>query len=181
MRAYHNQPEMTQETFDSEGWFKTGDIGTLEDGFLRITDRKKDLIKTSGGKYVAPQALEAQLKMACSQISQALVHGNNRNFITCLVALEPVNIQSWATQNGLTNLSYEELTKNAQVRQMLEGHLNALNKTLPSYESLKKFAVLPADMTLETGELTPSLKLKRKAVEAKYKDLLDAFYEGGKD
>ena len=181
MRAYHNQPEMTAETFDSEGWFKTGDIGTLEDGFLRITDRKKDLIKTSGGKYVAPQALEAQLKMACSQISQVLVHGNNRNFISCLVALDPVNIQSWATQKGLTNLSYQQLTQHEQVKEMLQGHITALNKTLPSYETLKKFAILPADMTLETGELTPSLKLKRKAVEAKYKDLLDAFYEGGKD
>ena len=148
---------------------------------MRITDRKKDLIKTSGGKYVAPQALEAQLKMACSQISQVLVHGNNRNFISCLVALDPVNIQSWATQKGLTNLSYQQLTQHEQVKEMLQGHITALNKTLPSYETLKKFAILPADMTLETGELTPSLKLKRKAVEAKYKDLLDAFYEGGKD
>ena len=181
MRAYHNQPEMTAETFDSEGFLKTGDIGTLEDGFLRITDRKKDLIKTSGGKYVAPQALEAQLKMACPQISQVLVHGNNRNFCSCLVALDPVAIQSWATQNGLTNLSYQDLTKNEKVKEMLQGVINGVNKTLPSYETLKKFAILPLDLTLEDGDLTPSLKLKRKAVEAKYKDLLDSFYTGGKD
>ncbi|MBX3171558.1 MAG: long-chain fatty acid--CoA ligase [Candidatus Eremiobacteraeota bacterium] len=181
MRAYHNQPEMTAETFDSEGYLKTGDIGTLEDGFLRITDRKKDLIKTSGGKYVAPQALEAQLKMACPQISQVLVHGNNRNFCSCLVALDPAALKSWATQNGLTNISYEELTRNEKVREMMQGVIETLNKTLPSYETLKKFAILPADLTLEAGDLTPSLKLKRKAVEAKYKDLLDSFYTGGKD
>lgn len=181
MRAYHNQPEMTAETFDSDGFLKTGDIGTLEDGFLRITDRKKDLIKTSGGKYVAPQALEAQLKMACPQISQVLVHGNNRNFCSCLVALDPVAIKSWATQNGLTNTSYEELTKNDKVKEMMQAVINGVNKTLPSYETMKKFAILPADLTLEEGDLTPSLKLKRKAVEAKYKDLLDGFYTGGKD
>lgn len=181
MRAYHNQPEMTAETFDADGYLKTGDIGTLEDGFLRITDRKKDLIKTSGGKYVAPQALEAQLKMACPQISQVLVHGNNRNFCSCLVALDPISIKSWATQNGLTNIGYEELTKNEKVKEMMQGVVDAVNKTLPSYETLKKFAILPVDLTLEEGDLTPSLKLKRKAVEAKYKDLLDSFYTGGRD
>jgi long-chain acyl-CoA synthetase len=181
MRAYHNQPEMTAETFDSDGWLKTGDIGTLEDGFLRITDRKKDLIKTSGGKYVAPQALEAALKMLCPQMSQVLVHGNNRNFCTALVALDPVALQGWASARGLTNLSYEELTRHEQVQALVEGCVAALNKTLPSYETLKKFAILPADLTLETGDLTPSLKLKRKAVEAKYKDLLDGFYTGGRD
>lgn len=181
MRAYHNQPEMTAEAFDADGFLKTGDIGTLEDGFLRITDRKKDLIKTSGGKYVAPQALEAQLKMACPQISQVLVHGNNRNFCSCLVALDPLAIQSWATQNGLTNLGYEELTRNDKVQEMMQGVVDAVNKTLPSYETIKKFAVLPADLTLENGDLTPSLKLKRKAVEAKYQDLLDSFYSGGRD
>ena len=181
MRAYHNQPEMTAEAFDADGFLKTGDIGTLEDGFLRITDRKKDLIKTSGGKYVAPQALEAQLKMACPQISQVLVHGNNRNFCSCLVALDPLAIKSWATQNGLTNLGYEELTRNDKVQEMMQGVVDAVNKTLPSYETIKKFAVLPADLTLENGDLTPSLKLKRKAVEAKYQDLLDSFYSGGRD
>lgn len=181
MRAYHNQPEMTAETFTADGFLKTGDIGTLEDGYLRITDRKKDLIKTSGGKYVAPQALEAQLKLACPQISQVLVHGNNRNFCSCLVALDPAGIKGWATQNGLTNLSYEELTKNDKVKEMMQNAIHGVNKTLPSYETLKKFAILPADLTLEEGDLTPSLKLKRKAVEAKYKDLLDSFYEGGKD
>lgn len=181
MRAYHNQPEMTAETFDSDGWLKTGDIGTLEDGFLRITDRKKDLIKTSGGKYVAPQALEAALKMLCPQMSQVLVHGNNRNFCSALIALDPVALQGWASSRGLTNIAYEELTRHEQVKALVAGCVEALNKTLPSYETLKKFAILPADLTLETGDLTPSLKLKRKAVEAKYKDLLDGFYTGGRD
>jgi long-chain acyl-CoA synthetase len=177
MRAYHNLPELTAETLTPDGWLLTGDIGTLEDGFLRITDRKKDLIKTSGGKYVAPQALEAALKMRSPLISQVLVHGNNRNFCSCLIALDPVNLKAWSEARGLGQLNYQQLVEHAQVKELIDGCVQDLNKTLASFETLKKFALLPADLTLEEGDLTPSLKLKRKAVEAKYKDLLDSFYQ----
>lgn len=178
MRGYHHLPEATAECLTSDGWLRTGDIGHLEDGFLRITDRKKDLIKTSGGKYVAPQALEGRLKLACPYVSQVLVHGNNRNFCTALVALDPEAIGAWARDNALGALPYPELVAHPRVHALVAGHVEALNRELASYETIKKFAILPADLTVDSGELTPSLKLKRKVVEARYQPMLDAFYGG---
>jgi long-chain acyl-CoA synthetase len=178
MRGYHNLPEATAETLDKDGWLHTGDIGTVEDGFLKITDRKKDLIKTSGGKYVAPQALEGKLKLLCPLISQVLVHGNNRNFVTALIALDPESIEKWASENGLAGVPYAELTAHPKVNELIGGFVNQLNADLPRYETIKKFAILPADLSIEAGDLTPSLKLKRKAVEGKHKSILDGFYLG---
>lgn len=178
MRGYHGLAEQTAETLDQDGWLHTGDIGELKDGFLRITDRKKDLIKTSGGKYVAPQALEGKLKAMCPLVSQVVVHGNNRQFCSALISLEPEAIKTWAVDNGLGILSYEQLTSNEKVKEALQGFVNQLNAGLARYETIKKFAILPRDLTVEAGDLTPTLKLKRKAVEAKYKELLDGFYVG---
>ncbi|MHB8878201.1 MAG: AMP-dependent synthetase/ligase [Myxococcaceae bacterium] len=178
MRGYHGLPEATAETLDKDGWLHTGDIGELNDGFLKITDRKKDLIKTSGGKYVAPQSLEGKLKALCPYVSQVLVHGNNRNFCSALVALDEEALKAWAKDNGLGSLSYGELTKHQKVKELIQPFFDQLNSNLASYESVKKFAILPVDMTLEGGELTPSLKVKRKVVETKYKDVLDGFYAG---
>jgi long-chain acyl-CoA synthetase len=178
MRGYHGLPEATAEALDSEGWLHTGDIGELNDGLLRITDRKKDLIKTSGGKYVAPQSLEGKFKAVCSFTSQVVVHGNNRNFCSALVALDEETLKNWAKDNGLAGVAYADLTKNAKVKELIQPFFDQLNSNLASYEQVKKFAILPADLTMEAGELTPSLKVKRKVVEAKYKDVLDAFYAG---
>jgi long-chain acyl-CoA synthetase len=176
MRGYHGLPEASAEALDPEGWLHTGDIGALEDGFLRITDRKKDLIKTSGGKYVAPQAIEGKLKVLCPYVSQVLVHGNNRNFCTALIALDEEAIRKWAAAHGLSGLGYRELSEHPKVRDLIGDAVDRLNAELARFEAIKKFALLPADLTVEAGDLTPSTKLKRKAVEAKYRHLLDAFY-----
>jgi long-chain acyl-CoA synthetase len=176
MSGYYNLDEETSRTL-ADGWLSTGDIGELQDGYLRITDRKKDLIKTSGGKYVAPQNIEGQFKAVCPYVSNALVHGNNRNFCVMLIALDPEAITAWARENGVTG-GYEEIVKDPRTHALIKPFIQELNKNLASYESIKNFAILPKDLTLESGELTPSLKLKRKAVEGKYKDLLEGFYAG---
>jgi long-chain acyl-CoA synthetase len=178
MRGYHNLPEATAETI-KDGWLHTGDIGEVDaDGFLRITDRKKDLIKTSGGKYVAPQSIEGKMKAICPYVSQMVVHGDRRNFCSALVALEPEALNKWAAENGHAGKSYEELTKLPEVNALVKGYIDQLNAGLASYESIKKFAILPKDLTEADGDLTASLKLKRKAVEKKYMAILDGFYSG---
>ncbi len=177
MRGYHNLPEQTAEVL-SDGWLKTGDIGELdEDGFLKITDRKKDLIKTSGGKYVAPQLLEGKLKALCPYASQVVVHGDKRKYVTALIALDEENLRNWADDNGLSDASYADLASNDKVVEMIQPYIDELNAGLARYDTVKKFALLPADLTVEAGELTPSLKVKRKVVENKYVALLDGLYE----
>ncbi|MDP3237587.1 MAG: long-chain fatty acid--CoA ligase [Myxococcales bacterium] len=177
MRGYHNKPEETAATL-KDGWLLTGDIGELDEaGRLKITDRKKDLIKTSGGKYVAPQNLEGKFKVVCPYASNAVIHGNNRNFVVMLVALDPEAIMDWAKTNGV-NGGYEEVVKDPRTHALIKPFVTEMNKGLASYEAVKNFAILPKDLTLDAGDLTPSLKVKRKAVETKYKDLLEGFYAG---
>ena len=183
MRGYYNLPEASADVFhyDENGkkWLRTGDAGELDnDGFLKITDRIKNLIKTSGGKYVAPQKLEGLIKTISPLVSQALVHGNKRNFCSMLLTMDPEALQTWADEAGLGGLSYEELTQHDALKTFIQGHIDQLNTQLMKYETIKKFAILPADLSIETGELTPSQKMKRKVVEAKYADILDGFYEG---
>ena len=181
MRGYWKRPQETAEVLTADGWLKTGDIGRLHpEGFLEITDRKKDLIKTSGGKYVAPQELEGRFKASCPYVSQILVHGNNRNFCSALVALDAEALAGWAKDHGLGGRSYAELTQSKEVRDMVGGYIEKVNESLARHEQIKKFAVLQADLSEAAGDLTPSLKLKRKLVEQKYKDVLDGFYEGVK-
>ena len=177
MRGYHNLPEQTAETLDAEGWLHTGDIGHVEDGFVKITDRKKDLIKTSGGKYVAPQMLEKKLTVACPYVSHSLAHGDNRNFVSMLIALDPEAITKWASAHGLGGKSYAEIVKSAEVRALIAPFIDEVNKDTSAWEQVKKWEILPADLTLEAGDLTPSMKLKRKTVEQKYRSQLDGFYE----
>ncbi len=177
MRGYHNLPEQTAETLDAEGWLHTGDIGHVEDGFVKITDRKKDLIKTSGGKYVAPQMLEKKLTVACPYVSHSLAHGDNRNFVSMLIALDPEAITKWASAHGLAGKSYAEIVKSAEVRALIAPFIAEVNKDTSAWEQVKKWEILPADLTLEAGDLTPSMKLKRKTVEQKYRSQLDGFYE----
>jgi len=187
MRGYHNRPEETravltpvatsQKQQNGTAWLHTGDIGTIDaDGFLKITDRKKDLIKTSGGKYVAPQLLENKLKALCPYVSQVLVHGDNRNYCTALIALNEESIRSWAISNGLGGLSYADLAKDDRVIAFMQPYVDQLNAQLASYETIKRWVLLPVDLTVENGFLTPTLKVKRKLVEAEFQDLLDGFY-----
>lgn len=178
MRGYHNLPEITAEVLTADGWLKTGDIGEIDaDGFLRITDRKKDLIKTSGGKYVAPQHVEGKFKALCPVASQIIVHGDRRNFCTALVTLDEEAITAWAMDHGLAGRTYEELTRSDKVRALVQSYIDQLNTELPSYETIKRFAILPRDLSVEDGDLTPSLKVKRKHVEQKYMELLDGMYK----
>ena len=177
MSGYHNEPEQTAEVIDADGWLHTGDIGHLDDGFLYITDRKKDLFKTSGGKYVAPQSIEGRFKTICPYASQFMVHGYQRNFVSALVTLDPDAIQGWAAQNGLEGRSYAEIVTSDQAQALVQGYVDQLNAVLNRWETIKKFVILDRDLTVESGEMTPSLKLKRKHVESVYRDVLDKMYE----
>ncbi|MEU8224290.1 long-chain fatty acid--CoA ligase [Kribbella sp. NPDC048915] len=177
MSGYHNQTEQTAEVIDADGWFHTGDIGHFEDEFLVITDRKKDLFKTSGGKYVAPQAIEGRFKTICPYAGQFVVHGNRRNFVSALVTLDPDAIEGWAAANGMAGKSYAEIVTSDAARAMVQGYIDELNTGLNRWETIKKFTILDRDLTVESGEMTPSLKLKRKHVETQYADLLDKMYE----
>ena len=174
MEGYHNMPEQTAEVF-TDGWFHTGDIGEIDDGLLKITDRKKDLIKTSGGKYVAPQSIETKFKAACPYASNIVVHGDGRNFVSALVTLDEASITTWAEEQGISG-SYAEIVSHPKTKEMVQKHIDDVNKQLPRWETVKKFEILPTDLSIESGELTPSLKVKRKVVEQKYSDMLDSFY-----
>ena len=179
MRGYYNNATQTAETLNAEGWLLTGDIGHLDEGgFLKITDRKKDLIKTSGGKYVAPQELEGKLKIRSTLISQVIVHGNNRNFCTALVAIAPESVAGYCRANGLEPIEYTAFLAHPALKAELDKIFADYNQELPSYSTIKKYAILPKDLTQDDGDLTPSLKMKRKSVEAKYKALIDNFYVG---
>lgn len=182
MQGYHQLPEKTAEVLESDGWFHTGDIGELSpDGYLRITDRKKDLIKTSGGKYIAPAEVEGQFKAVCPYVSNILVHGADRNFCTALIALDEPSILEWAKENGLEGKSYAEVVAAPVTVEMVDGYVQQLNAGLQRWQTIKKFRLLPRDLDVEHGEITPSLKLKRPVVEREYKHLIDEMYAGTRE
>ncbi len=176
MRGYHNMTEETEEVLTADGWFHTGDIGELVDGYVKVTDRKKDLIKTSGGKYVAPQKIETVFKAVSPYASQILVHGEGRKFVSALITLDEDTIGDWAQANGLGGKSVEELSTDPAVRAMMSGYVDELNSKLERWETIKKFVILPRDLSVDDGELTPSMKVRRRAVEKMYKSELDALY-----
>jgi long-chain acyl-CoA synthetase len=176
MRGYHNMPAETEEVLTADGWFHTGDIGELADGYVRVTDRKKDLIKTSGGKYVAPQKIETVFKAVCPYASQILVHGEGRKFVSALITLDEDTIRGWAEANGLAGKSIEELSTDPAVETMMSGYVEELNTKLERWETIKKFVILPRDLSVDDGELTPSMKVRRRAVEKMYSAELDALY-----
>jgi len=190
MTGYWNRPDATKEVFDDEGWFHTGDIGVIDgDGYIRITDRKKDIIVTAGGKNVAPQNLENQIKAKGSMISQVVVHGDKRKFLSALVTLDEDATKAFAASKGISGANHKELSQKPEILAEIDAVFKTMNGILASYESIKKWKVLDHDFTVgdkpeEKGKpgaelLTPSLKVKRKAVNERYKDIFDAFYEGG--
>nr|WP_202431579.1 AMP-dependent synthetase/ligase [Streptomyces sp. SID7804] len=182
MQGYHNLPEKTAEVLEADGWFHTGDIGELSpDGYLRITDRKKDLIKTSGGKYIAPAEVEGQFKAVCPYVSNILVHGADRNYCTALIALDEAAITTWAAENGMEGKPYAEIVAAPATVEMVDGYVKQLNEGLQRWQTIKKFRLLPRDLDVEHGEITPSLKLKRPVVEREYKHLIDEMYEGTRE
>ena len=176
MDGYHNLPEETARTLTDDGWLHSGDKGALDaDGYLSITGRIKELFKTSGGKYIAPPAIESKFKAVCPYASQFMVFGNERNFVVALVTLDPDALVGWAQENDVTG-DYATIVASDKCRAMVQGYVDQLNAQLNRWETIKKWELLDHDLTVESGELTPSMKVKRNVVEDNYKDKIDAFY-----
>ena len=179
MRGYHNLPEESANCFTPDGFFKTGDIGEIDSaGFLKITDRKKDLIKTSGGKYVAPTHIEGEFKAICPIVSQVVVIGQARNYVTMVLTLDPDAMPAWTAGGPLAGKSYAEVAASPEAHAIIEGYVKELNARLNRWETVKKFTILPRDLSVESGELTPSMKIKRKVVETTFADNIEKMYEG---
>jgi long-chain acyl-CoA synthetase len=177
MKGYYNKPEATAEAIDKDGWFHSGDIGVVDkDGFIRITDRKKDIIVTAGGKNIAPQNLENQLKARSPLISQAVVHGDKRKFLSAVFTVDEETITKWAKDKGIGG-DYRAVTQCKELNEAIGAAVKDVNSKLASYETLKKYRVLEHDFVVG-DELTPSLKVKRKHVNEKYKDIFESFYAG---
>lgn len=176
MREYYKNPTATSEVLN-DGWFATGDIGEItSQGHLKITDRKKDLIKTAGGKYVAPQKLEGLIKRN-PYVSAVLIHGDKKKYIVALITLDPLKLEDYAKANQIPFDSYENLTQHSTILEMVRQTVTEANSELANYESIKKFSVLQKDFTVADGELTPSLKVKRKFLDQKYKSVIEALYD----
>ena len=178
MRGYHNRPDATAEVFTEDGWFRTGDIAEIDErGFVTITDRKKDVFKTSGGKFVAPSVIESKFKALCPLASQFIVVGDGRHFASALVALDTDAITAWAAANGMEGASYSDIVSSPQARDMVQGYIDQLNSGLNRWETIKQFHILPRDLTVADGDLTPSLKLRRGVVTKQFADEIDNMYE----
>jgi long-chain acyl-CoA synthetase len=177
MRGYHRLADQTLETLAPDGWLHTGDIGEIgPGGELAITDRKKDMIKTSGGKYVAPQPIEVAFAAQCPIASHLIVHGDGRNYCTALVTLDPDELTAWAGARDLAGASYADLAAREDVRALVADAISAVNTRLNRWETIKDFRILDHDLTVEEGELTPCLKVKRRAVETMNRAVLDEMY-----
>jgi long-chain acyl-CoA synthetase len=176
-KGYWNKPQETAETFTEDGWLKTGDIGNLDaDGFLSITDRKKELLKTSGGKLIAPQPIENKLK-AHSLVSSAALVGDKHKFACVLISPNFAALEGWAKVHGIAAADRTALVRDAQVVARYQRIVDEVNGTLAPFESIKRLALVPDEWSVETDELTPSMKLKRRVVEKKYSAEVDGFYK----
>ena len=174
--GYYNRPDLTKELI-KEGWVYTGDVGRWDsDGFLIITDRKKDLIITSGGKNIAPQLIENMLKRI-PLVSLPMVYGDRRNYLSALVTLDRTETEALAKERGWKYATYEELIRSPEINAEIGNGVDRVNQELARYETIKKFVILPREFTQEDGEITPTLKLKRKPICEKYRRLLDSMYD----
>jgi long-chain acyl-CoA synthetase len=174
-KGYWNMPEETANTFEGD-WFKTGDIGNIDsDGFLSVTDRKKDLIKTSGGKFIAPQPIENSLK-ANPLIAEAAVIGDKRRFASVVLAPAFATLEDWAGRNQVPFTNRHELVNHPTVQALYSGIVEDVNKSLAKYEKLKKIYVIPDELSIADGTLTPTLKLRRRNVEARYREEIEKMY-----
>jgi long-chain acyl-CoA synthetase len=181
MKGYYKEPELTAEVIDEDGWFHTGDIGILEDGkFLKITDRKKEMFKLSGGKYIAPQMIENKLK-ASFFIEQIMVIGAGEKFASALISPNFSYLHEWCSHRKILFQNNEELIQNTEVLAQLQKEVVAINKTLGEHEEIKRFRLVSDEWTPQTGELSPTLKLKRNYVAAKYKTIIDEIYSVAKE
>jgi long-chain acyl-CoA synthetase len=174
-KAYWNKDEATKKEFTDDGWFKTGDIGKIEDGFLSVTDRKKELMKTSGGKYVAPQPIESKLKVD-SLVEQAALIGDQKKFVSAIISPNFPALERWAKRNGVSAQDHAALVKDEKVRKAYDDLAKKANEGLGHHETIKKLILVPDAWTVESGELTPSMKLKRRVITEKYKDQIAEVY-----
>jgi len=179
MQGYYKLPEATKEVLDADGWLHTGDIGELDsDGYLKITDRKKELLKTAGGKYIAPQPIEGMIKRN-KFVANAVLYGDRRKYPIVLVVPNFDNLERWAKERNLSYGSHAELIQLADVQAKVEREVMSMLKELAKFETPKKVLLLENDFTIESGELTPTLKVKRRVVEKRYKDQIDSTYAAG--
>jgi len=179
MKGYYKLPEATAETVDADGWLHTGDIGELDsDGYLKITDRKKELLKTAGGKYIAPQPIELAVRRN-KFVANAMMYGDRRKFPLILIVPNFDNLERWAQERGLTYATRAELLRMPDVQAKVEREVMSMLHDLAKFETPKKVLLLENDFTIESGELTPTLKVKRRVVEQRHKDLIDAAYASG--
>jgi long-chain acyl-CoA synthetase len=177
MQGYYKKPEATAEVI-RDGWFYTGDIGHLdEDGYLVITDRKKDIIVTAGGKNIAPQPIENLLKSS-PYITEAVIIGDRRPFCSVLIVPAFEKLDDFAASVNVPNATRHELLTSTAVKDLFQNEIDTVTRTLASYEHPHKFALIDRELTVDDGELTPSLKVKRRIVEQKYAHLIDAMYAG---
>jgi long-chain acyl-CoA synthetase len=180
MKGYFNKPQATAEVIDSAGWFHTGDIGVLEDGFLKITDRKKDIIVTAGGKNIAPQPIENAVKTN-KYVSQAVMIGDKRKFPIMLVVPNWDNLEKWAKRGNILWTDRKSLLAMPTIQKKMDKEVREQLHGLASFEMPKKIGLLEHDFSVERGELTPTLKVKRRVIDKTYKDVIDGLYAGGHD
>jgi long-chain acyl-CoA synthetase len=174
-KGYYKDPKATNEAL-RDGWLYSGDIGELdEDGYLRITDRKKDIIVTAGGKNITPQNIENRLKFG-PYIYDAVVIGDKRRFITCLIMIDEENVVKYAQDNKIQFSTYKDLAQNPEIIKLIQTEVDRVNKTLSSVERVKKFTILPKRLYEEDGEVTPTMKVKRRYVNKAFSDLIEAMY-----
>jgi long-chain acyl-CoA synthetase len=177
MRGYHNDPELTAEVL-VDGWFHTGDIGEVDDdGYLRITDRKKDLLKTSGGKYVAPQKVESVVAAAIPFVSQVVAVGDGRKYVAALLTVDEGLAQKWAARHRLADLSHADLIKHPDLVASVQGAIDRANSKLERWETVKRFAILDSELTVDSGGVTPNMKVRRAVVSKQYGDVIDSLYD----
>jgi long-chain acyl-CoA synthetase len=174
--GYLNQPDKTAEAIDSEGWLHTGDVGTVdEDGFFRITDRMKDIIITAGGKNITPSEIENELKFS-PYITDAVVIGDRRAFLTALVMIDHENVERFAQELNVPFTNFQSLCRTREVQELIQGEVDRVNAKFARVEQVKKFRLIEHKLTAEDEELTPTMKLKRKLVNEKYRDLIESMY-----
>ena len=174
--GYHRNPEATAEAIDAEGWLHTGDTGVLDaDGFLTITDRKKDIIITAGGKNISPSEIENRLKVS-PYVREAVVIGENRRYLVALVGIELDTVGNWALRHRLPFTTYADLSAKPEVHDLIGGVVDEVNRELAQVEQIKRFALLPKELDHEDGEVTATQKVKRRAIEQAFAPMIEALY-----
>jgi long-chain acyl-CoA synthetase len=175
-KGYYKDPELTASTV-KDGWLHTGDVGTLEDGFIKILDRKKDIIITAGGKNITPAFIENKLKFS-PYIQDAVVIGERRKYLVALILIDEDNVTKYAQDHRIPFTTFADLTQNPEIKKLIEGEVSKVNKTLSQVETIKKFELLPRRFYEEDGDVTPTKKVKRRFLEKRYADLIQKMYRG---